>query len=226
MEFNDVVCPTCGDVWSKIGLHWHHNPDHRPSLTSEQKQIATGLLMGDGWLEQHGDNPILNIAVIEKAYLEYLDDVFGVMSTGVRLKQTAAESAAQMSEDFTTAVYPENYHDVWRMTIRTHPWLHNLQWYEDDGKSYPDNLDLTPLTFKHWYVCDGFYHQDDKYIIITIKNEIDNVVKMKQIFDSSQIPEPDAWDYDNSNIRWNQDSTTEIFELIGEPINGFEYKWK
>lgn len=218
-----VSCPECGGEWKHVALHWFHNPDHRPELTDEQKEIATGILMGDAWLEYQGENPCLKIAVIEKDYIDYLNEKFGILSTGVRLKQTADEAAAQMDENFTTTVNEGNFHDVHSVAIRSHPWFHNLLWYETGQKVYPETLELTPTTFKHWYVCDGSYHKDDEYMVISMSNEIENKLKIEKIFEESPIPLPDAWD--KHNIRWWQDTSKDIFDIIGEPIDGYEYKW-
>ena len=84
-----VECPECGDEYQTLGTHWYYNESHRPELTDYQKEVITGLMMGDGSLNrQQGENPRLVVGMITKEYLEELDEIFGCLSTGVRLKTT------------------------------------------------------------------------------------------------------------------------------------------
>lgn len=43
-------------------------------------------MMGDGSLDQRDGNPILAVEMINEEYLHYLDNIFGCLSTGVKLK--------------------------------------------------------------------------------------------------------------------------------------------
>jgi hypothetical protein len=42
------TCPDCGESFKSVGHHWRYSPSHRPDITSKQKEILTGLVMGDG----------------------------------------------------------------------------------------------------------------------------------------------------------------------------------
>jgi hypothetical protein len=52
----------------------------------------------------------------------------------------------------------ERYHDTYIIWTRTHPYFEDLRerWYPDGDKQFPDDLELTPLRAKLWYLCDGY----------------------------------------------------------------------
>lgn len=234
-----VACPECGDEYKALGQHWSMGSCDPPALTDYQKELLTGLLMGDGCIrDQQNGNSWLRVAVIEKPFLEWLDDQFGVLTTGVRLTKTAEESANDVRESgFSPNADANDYHDVWRLNSRNLPELNQWRedWYDpDNGKVFPEDIDLTPATMKMWFVSDWSYntHGSNNYVQCTTSNEALNKDKIQSYFDSLTIdPTINVYDadyYTNGKslvIRCSVDDTQRLFEYMGDPVSGFKNKW-
>jgi len=154
------VCPSCDKEFERIGQHWGHNPDHQPNISNFKHEILTGLIMGDGSVKRDGGrNPYIRIRSITREYLEFLDDIFGSMGLGVELRYTAEEKASENRDSgFAPNADPSTYSDqyLWR-TRRSKQFIKYAEWYEPE-KVWPKSIELTPTTLRHWYVCDGHYH--------------------------------------------------------------------
>jgi hypothetical protein len=234
---NKKVCPKCGNSYKQIAQHWRWNSSHRPNLTNKQRQVITGLMMGDGCLNRGNKNPRVEISMISKNYLEHLDDMFGCLSNGVRISMTASESAERnmKRESFpSNVVNKENYNDLYKFTTCGHPELSNFNWYKTGRKVWPDDINLNPTILKHWYVGDGYHGNMEtySYISIALSNEVKNKEKVESYFDDSNLPIPDNWkiykssdERINAEIIWNKDNSHKLFEYMGEPLPDFEYKW-
>jgi hypothetical protein len=207
-----------------------------PDLTAKQKEITTGLLMGDGWINGRGTkNNRLATRMISQNYLEYLDNIFGVFGCGVALSVTAAESAKDAkNRGFSPNAKEENYSDVYRWQTRAHPKFNEFrEWYSTGKKVWPENIELTPTVLKHWYVGDGTYvnNELDNYIAISMCNEIKNTEKVSQYFTDVGLPNPSFTKLKRESgrkmckARWSKSDTNVIFEYMGEPLPDFEYKW-
>ena len=220
-------CPNCGEEYARLGTHWAFNSSHRPELTQKQLEITTGLLMGDGWIDPNGKNFYLLTSMISPNYLEYLDNIFGCLGTGVRLEKTAAESAKRNRDSgFRPNAKEENYSDLYTFQTRSHPKFNEFRdWYATGEKVWPENIELTPTVLKHWYVGDG--HYDDKntnnYISIGMYNEIENTEKVSQYFTNVGLPEPSNYTADEAV--WTVEDSYTLWDYMGEPLPDFEYKW-
>jgi len=232
-----VECPhtECDRSFERLGKHWSGSPSHRPSLTRKMHEITTGLLMGDGSMNWDQNNPRLTVTMTNKEYLEYVDDIFNEMTTGVSLYKTAAESAKRSRErGFSENAKEENYSDLYRMRSRRHPeFSEYVDWYSTGEKVWPSDICLTPVVLKHWYCGDGSYqNKDSDRITIAMANERDNREKVENMFKKVGLPVPSNWDvrkrktgrYD-CNIYWTQKETRILFQYMGAPLPGFEYKW-
>jgi len=228
-----VACPECGDEYKSLGNHWQHNESHRPALTPKQKEIAVGLLMGDGTIHRKGR---IQCKMITKPYLEYLDRQFGCLGTGVRFRKTAEESAKENRDTgFSPDAKAENYSDVYGWQSRAHPHFKELRgWYATGEKVWPESITLTPTVLKHWYCGDGSWNSSDRnnYITIGMANEIKNTEKVDRYFERAGIPLPSNYciyegkdGSTNCIARWSVEDSKELWEYIGKPLPGFQYKW-
>jgi hypothetical protein len=227
-------CPKCGDTFNHLGTHWRYNETHRPEITETQSEVITGLMMGDGSLDRNRKNPILTVEMINKEYLQYLDNLFGSLSTGVRLK-AKAEKVAERSKHsgFASSGCADNYSTKYRLRTRVHPDLSRWDWYTDSGKVWPNNIDLTPTVLKHWYAGDGSLNNNGSrfYLEIHCTNERTNKKKVEKYFSDIGIC-VDRWRDDEresgsyrTSVIFNKNSTLELLEYMGDPPPGFEYKW-
>ena len=174
-------------------------------------------------------NPRLNVNMINREYLEHLDNIFGILSRGVSIKSTAEQAAKyDKSNGWNKGAKAENYHDKYRFTTSTHPDFKELRkWYDSGAKLWPEDLELTPLVLKHWYVGDGTFTQQGQIRISMVK-EKENKDKVASYFSKAGLPEMNGWtEFGESRCSaiWNQSEAEELFEYMGEPVDGFKYKW-
>jgi len=230
-----VACPECGEEYKRLGSHWVYNPSHRPNFTQQQKEVITGLLMGDGSINESNKNPRIVSNMISKNYLEYIDNIFACLGTGVSLVRTAKDSAKQNRDrGFRPNAKEENYSDVYRWESRSHPHLQKwADWYSTGEKVWPKDIELTPTVFKHWYCCDGYWaNKNSKNCIeVSMANEINNRNKINKMFKNVSLPSPS--NYVISEIKgveactatWTVEQSKELWEYMGEPLPDFHYKW-
>jgi len=226
------VCQQCDNQYKGIAAHWVQSSDcSHPTLTKRQREISVGLLMGDGTVNSHHKNPYLSVQMISPNYLEYLDDVFGVLSRGV-IQTHTAETSAEMAKNsgFSPNAKPENYSDVYQWGSISHPELHEFsEWYSSGKKVWPDTIELTPTVLKHWYCGDG--HRDNRgdknYIQIAMLNERKHTDKVDKLFKNANLPSPNNYSTGERccNAQFTVDQSQELFEYMGKPLPDFEYKW-
>lgn len=234
-----VDCPSCGKNFERIGQHWSMSSScEYPELTANQKDIITGVLMSDGYID-HGrneENPRLAVKMITPDYLYYLDKEFPALGTGVKLCLTAEESAKQNRKTgFSTNAKSENYSDVYRWQTRGHPELQEFSdWYSSGEKVWPENIGLTPTVLKHWYCGDGYWNNNSSqnHIKICMANEVENIEKVNKIFKSAGLPTPSNYNIHerkngslNCSAYFTIEQSKELWNYMGSPLPGFEYKW-
>lgn len=213
----------CGEDFSRIGTHWRFNPNHRPSISDEQREIVTGLLMGDGYIDTRPDNPYIVLCMISENYLQYIDDVFGVLGKGVTLDKTAEQNAKYNGGS------SENYNDLYRWRSVSHPELSDWScWYGSGDKVWPDDITLTPTVLTHWYVGDGHLNKQNGGIELTVTNERGNRSKVQRYFKQVDVPVGGWCERNNrkeTRMYWHGDDRDALFEYMDEPLPDFEYKW-
>jgi len=212
------TCLSCGKEYQRIGSHWSRGSCSHPKLTEEQKEILTGLIMGDGCVsDQCGKtHPRFITTMVVPEYLEWLDSKFPQYGTGV--------STRCMKND------PGNWQQAYDWQTRTSPEFNEwLRWYDSGSKVFPDDVEITPLVLKNWYVTDGTFNTSGRHFSIRIaaSNERGNEEKLKQYFNNKNLPTPklntgcreqngtiDNW----LTIYWNNGETKELFEYMGDPL--------
>lgn len=220
---NKVTCRKCGNEYSSIGQHWTKAKDcSHPKLTEEQIDVATGLILGDGTLSRNYKNAIIQVKMVNEPYLKYLDQLFGIFSLGCNLYATADKQAERnRNSGFHLEASADNYQDVYRWMTRAHPQFNQFRsWYSNGEKVFAEDLNITPTLLKHWYVCDG--DKQSKRVRIASTNENKNLNKLKSYFHDCDIPSPET---SGDRIYWSTQDSKKVFDFMGEPLPGFEYKW-
>lgn len=220
------TCHNCDKEFKNLSMHWSMSSECCfPELTDTQKQIITGVLMGDGTISRPGKNPLLTVRMVNKKYLEYLNEVLGKYGKGVYIKHTAKESAQLNRESgFRPNAREENYQDVYSLQSRTSPEFEEFaDWYETGKKVFPKDIQLTPIILKHWYVCDGTYNTSGYHnnMSISAMNEIENFDKILRWFKEINISPSTS----NGNIYISNGDSEELFDFMGSNPPGFEHKW-
>lgn len=238
---NRVACPECGEEYERLGRHWFHSPSHRPDFTERQKDIIIGSLMGDGYLDRDNKNSRIKWKMISQNYLEWVDDIFGCLSTGVSIEKTAEELAKQNRDNFFDPnTRGEKYSDLYVLTTRSHPFLNNFNsWYETGKRVWPNDIELTPTVLLHWYVQDGNWRNrgGSNHIKFTASKEYGNYDKLDSYFENVNIPTPNNYkEYERSDgrkkldIRFTVEQSKELWDYMlngprQTPPPDFEYKF-
>jgi hypothetical protein len=231
------VCNQCGNEYKQIGNHWVHNPScNHKEFTKHQREIITGVLMGDGCIIQQRKNPRLQVKMISPNYLQYLANQFTILGSDVKLVETAAESAENARKTgFRPNAKKENYSSKYVWSSINHPELQEFNdWYGSGEKVWPKDIKLTPTVLKHWYCGDGCWDNSGTHdnIVISMSNEINETEKVSQIFKNSGLPSPSNYNiYERKDgskkcqAQFTVDQSKELWEYMGEPLPDFEYKW-
>jgi len=229
------ICPDCGGTYQRIAQHWSLSSCQSPELSDEQYEILVGLLMGDGTVGfSTKGTPRIEVNMITEEYLHHLDSKFPVYGKGVRLVNSAEENARRDRESgFNPSADLSNYSNTYRWsTMMSDVFSDFGDWYSSGEKVWPSDISLTPMTLKHLYCCDGYYRNTDThdYITIAMNNERGNLSKVEQMFADSGLPAPTWQNYDNGDrndctARFTKSQSLTLWEYMGEPLPGFEYKW-
>lgn len=220
------ICHNCGNEYSNLSMHWHQSSScDFPELTPNQREIVTGVLMGDGTVSRPGANPLLSVVMVTEDYLNYLDNKLGKYGKGVVKKMTAEQSAKKNRDrGFRPDAKAENYSSVYRLDSRTSPEFEEfIHWYDSGKKVFPEDIELTPTTLKHWYVCDGTYstHGGANRIEIAATNEIERFDNIVSSFNDIGFEAKTT----GKAIYFSNSKSQDVFDYMGEPLPGFEYKW-
>jgi len=232
----EVRCPECGNNYEAMGIHWNSSPTHRPNISKYQKEVITGLLMGDGSINRSHKTPFLEVNMTSKNYLKYLDDIFGILSTGVKYRISAKNMAKKDRErGFNSEAKEENYSDQYRLKTRSHPELQQFaNWYSTGEKVWPADIELTPTVLKHWYCGDGTWESrgTSNCISFAVANEIDNTDKIDKLFTNVGMPSPSNYNKSKRNdgtfkcnAVFTVNGSHDLWEYMGEPLPDFHYKW-
>lgn len=227
------VCQQCSTEYESIGQHWSMSSGcSYPSFTNNQREIITGLLMGDGTINRSKEyNPFLKSDMVSQNYLQYIDKELNVFGNGVSLYRTGKENAQVTCESgFSPTAKSENYSDVYRWYSMRHPELQEFSdWYSSGEKVWPTDIELTPTVLKHWYCCDGHWDNSGarNSIQISMANEAGNTEKVDVMFQNAGLPAPS--NYNTSGLKctaqFTVEQSEELWKYMREPLPDFEYKW-
>ena len=191
-------------------------------LTSMQKEVLYGALLGDGTLitHKHGKNSYFSYTSKSKQHVEYVMSYFSqyIYDTSYydnRTNKTYHRSVAKTMADKTFT--NEKQH-----------------WYPSGKKEIPSDLILTPLTCLIWYIGDG---------CIAHNKRTQNIKLATQCFskeEQEQILIPQLQDFDASLMKTDVSKGGEqqyfiyipkrkikkFLEYIGPcPFPDYQYKW-
>lgn len=120
-------------------------------LTSLQKEILNGLMLGDGGLEKHKNcmNPSLRITRVytDLEYLLYNAEVFQNYLT--------SKSITECYETYDKRTGKKYFSSRLRTKCSEDFLPFYKKWYPEGKKIIPKDLELTPLTIAIWIADDG-----------------------------------------------------------------------
>lgn len=157
--------------------------------------------------------PFLSLTLAEEDAIDFLMDEFGCLS---RNKQSVFTGGKE----------------YYRFETRCHPELRDyLSWYRPE-KIWPE-IEITPTILKYLYISDGTYDNTNSHnrIMISCSKESHNPDRISKILDESGYPVGRVYIYerdgrsDDMQLWFDTEQTEKMFEDMGEPVPGFEYKW-
>lgn len=232
VEMTTVVCPSCGVEYKNSGIsnHWALGGCDYPDLNQTQKDIALGLMLGDGGLHRETRNASILISSTTKSFLEWIDHQAGWLCTGSYTK-TDGEYMAQYDEDHGRNVDGDkDYKDTWTIQLRCHPYFNRYrEWYEEkNGRQVAvagEDVWMSPTVVKVWWVSDGHFRWNDGgsgCATITSENNTLHLERFSDLFKEEIGIRP------RTNYRrliFGVHDTKEFLEYMGDPIPGFYEKW-
>jgi hypothetical protein len=225
------VCPGCGSEYKSLGGHWSKSSCSPPELTDRQKSLIEGSILGDGSFTGYNYRQF-TLSMTNRQFLEWFNDQFGILTTGVKRVMTA-EQSAKMSPNGNNN--PDDHLEVFSVKFRTADEIANLyhKWYPSKGnKQIRDDFLLDKYSLKMWFVQDGRWWSPDDHDIgrIEIAHSFDpervnglfsNIgIDIDRHETSSHVGEKRHY----SEV-FNAKSAKSFWDYIGKPAPGFEYKW-
>lgn len=222
-------CVDCDGIFRNLGHHWRVSDCDYPRISNKQKEIIKGILMGDGCVKENNEDcHSMTIDITRPKFLKWISEEFPVLFNKPRMILTSEDRLEKDTEDSLFGI-DENreYRDMYSVNSRVHPYFTHLRkkWYLEDGKVFPEDLELTPDLLKMWYVTDGglsFKNGKEQAACVRIytKNENQRLDFLSSLFDDIGIR-----NY-QTEYAINIPEVEDFFGYIGkESVSGFEYKW-
>jgi hypothetical protein len=198
------TCPDCGkDGLKNLGMHISQSKCQYPNLSENQKEVLSGILMGDGHVRESG---IFEVAVKEK---EYLDNVVNIFPDWL-ITKSGVHSFYNESADGEI---------MWRFRTVSCEETENMRdnWYENGNKNYPiENIELSATVLKHWYATDGGLDGYNRPCLYS-SNEDTEVLRDWIANHGYDVCN------DKYSVRFNESGAEKLLSDIGK-IPGYEYK--
>lgn len=219
-KFRSTECPTCGEDYKSIAHHWRGGTCDFPELSNRQREIIMGMLMGDASIDRSPTTPRFQVHMTTSACLEWLDRELGPLTSGVKIHYTAEENTERCQPFTEGAECKASYY----LRTCSHPAFEEFAgWYGAGGKQFPEDLTLTPLMAKCWYVCDGTLNTNasvPRPRIASI-NECEREEYLLGLFEEQGF----SPSFNYPQIEFPTKGAAEFLDWMGDPIPGFEYKF-
>lgn len=199
-------CPTCGKDYRSVGTHWRRSASCGPNdIGSREEDIIVGWLLGDGSLVNRDDDwPMLSIANTNRDFIKWSVDEISIMKDWVGSVGTT---------------------DCIEKRSISHPFMSKFSnWYDSGVKKIPYGYDISILSAKVWYCCDGFKSVNRGVLRVgfSIGEIEDRVDRMKSSLETA-LPEPKVT---TRTLYYDGDEAKDVLDIMGDPLPGMEYKWE
>jgi len=219
-------CPCCGNWYQRIGSHWSRSSCEYPPISNYKMELLKGMMLGDGSVNFGSRHSCFGIGMTNVTFLKWLQTELGWLSGTLSMQRTATEQAQSVRDGFGCDTDESNCLDCYQFFTKSHPQFEKFgQWYDTDEIVFPENLSVSPTVLKIWYVSDGTFDWGTEH---TTQVQFDS---------TNESERPDAIigaleehgftvGQSGSTFRVSTSDTEDFFELIGDPVPGFEYKWQ
>lgn len=218
-------CHSCGRRFDTIAIHWSMSECSHPKLSDKQKSILRGLILGDGSVSKSGEMIVTNT---NEKYLNYLDDRLDDISRGVKFRNSGKEQAEMSyNSGFDNGALDREYSDVYYLSTSVHPYLKKMRekWYSSGNKEVVSDITLDKYSMKNWYVCDGtLRHRENASRRESIEiSSTGDLEKVKRMLEDCGFDPTKSEKY--NRVEFGVDDTADLFDWVGDPVEGFKYKW-
>lgn len=209
-------CHSCGEEFSYLAQHWRQSNCPYPEITKRQREIITGVLMGDGWIDRTSRNPGFCVTMTNLPFLQWLSDELGDL---------VGEPSADETRNSKKG---DSEKHVFEMMGKKHPGLGEFRdWYASGRKLFPESLTLTPLIASMWYCCDGRLGWSENsarpYVEIAAYKERERTAYITSLFREQGFEVRSI--NEMGCIRFLTDESMRLLQWMEGPPPGFEYKW-
>lgn len=221
-DSGEKKCHRCGEWFQSIGSHWAYSEETcpYPELSETQKDVVNGIALSGRYI---GESSGTSINLYNREFAGWMVDILNYSLTGTVQIEHLEDS---------DRIFDENVEMLDEIRITTHN-PHKMsefsQWEQDSGLVEPDGIQLTPLMLKVWYGLDNslkdYQSGETQFIIEKVwPSEIMNDL-FEPIFKDSDV-EYNQYQYDYGSVyRFPIPESAEIFECMGDPLPGLEWKW-
>ena len=212
-------CRSCGEFFDEVAIHWAIGSCMEPELSSYQKELIEGMLLGSGWLSHNDGKPHLRVKMSNKTFIEWLVKELGYICTGT---VSVDDEEREIMGGRTNL--KKSY------AIRTHT-LESLRrynnWLDDIWTRGRRSLEITPLKLKLWYVSNGSIIRQRGCHAEIFESAVESENQLENVFDSIGIGF--TMDTNRStksdHLRFSRSQSQKLWDYMGDSLPGFEYKW-
>jgi len=215
-------CRSCGEYFDGVSIHWTKGSCTGPELSSYQRELIEGMLLGNGWLTYGNKHPKLEVAMTNKTFIEWLMKELGYICTG---------NAFVDDEKTNITGGVTRVRKVYKIQTHTLESLRKYKnWLDDIWRKGGRSLEITPLKLKLWYVSNGSIARvDGGCHAVIFETGVENENQLESVFDSIDIEFTRATNFDKSvssdHLRFSRPESQKLWDYMGVPLPGFEYKW-
>jgi len=189
-------------------------------------ELLKGMMLGDGSLSFNQKYPQFIIIMTNVTFLGWLQTELGWLSETLSVKRIASEGAKHISNSLSENIDESNCLDTYQFSIKSHPQFEQFgQWYNTGEIVFPKNLLVSPTALKVWYVSDGTLKWDSRYDSKNIRFASLNESNRPDAIVSALEKHGFTVGHSGKVFRLSTSDTEDFFELIGDPVPGFKYKW-
>lgn len=179
------------------------------------RELLDGLMLGDGSLQLRG-NARYRHSCKEREYLEWLKEE--LKSHGIDFTEKVYEKPNGYGTGFTYQIYSR----VNKTLTDEHK-----RWYPEGTKRVPDDIKITPVTLKEWYIGDGTFDSRKGYLqCISLAAHSFTYEERDRLVEQLESIGLNARNDKKGNIRILKSSVPQFFQYIGDcPVECYQYKW-
>lgn len=217
----ESCCPNCSYEGGRLIDHIKYNHDSFPDLEKKQKEVITGLLLGDG---SFGYRNGMSVSNTNKLFLYHLNSILSPWTGSITKKVDSNKTRKIKTKDGCLHTIKSNK-ACYSLNIRKHPEIDDLSdWYKPSSECFPEDLTLTPTIAKYWYVSDGglcWNATNTASATITTTNEMKRREYLESLFEDNGFSPTMS----GTTLLFTREDTERLLDWMGDPPPGFEYKW-